>query len=539
VSLPNGNRTGGTAKKSRTTVKLLNLLLAAVIVFLSLSLLGNSMTKELGRDEHVYCTAGYLTAQGKLIYRDFSYITHPPYYPLLLALLYKATGTSYYLLVGRIFSVGCEVGILVCIVAVIRSILKNYPKFTAVFSICALLIYAMNPFVIYACGYAWNHSAVVLCVLFCLWLFTNMDLEKTNFRRLFIIGAVLTLAAFIRHTTALAYCVFAVTILSIAPKRLKKGKSTALPFIAGTLVFAIWPLFVIRKAPEAFFLDVIRIPALNVAFLRETGPVYDKLQLTKVALLGPAYIGLIILVIYLGVLRFILADKNSTSDKLKERLFAAVAAVFAVIVFIPPMMWVQYWALPVAFIVAALAQPLNHLCNAAARDTRRKPYTVIAAILLVAATGACLYEALPSAIVNAVNAFNPDTWVPIRVHKISEDIHRKAVAGGPVLTLSPLYAIEGGSEIYPEFSAGPFVYRIADRLSDSQKDIVHGAGAAELKKLIESNPPSAVILGTEPKLLEEPILKQVAGADWRREDYGENLPVIYFRKVADEPPAAR
>jgi hypothetical protein len=489
----------------RTTEKLLNLLLAIVIVFLSVSMLGNSMTKELGRDENVYCTAGYLTEQGKLIYRDFSYITHPPYYPLLLAMIYKAADTSYYLLAGRILSVICEVSILICIVAIIKSALKSYPKFAAVFSICALLIYAMNPFVIYAGGYAWNHSVVVLCVLFCLLLFTNMDPEKMNFKRLFIIGAILTLAAFIRHTTALVYCVFAVTLLLMAPGRLRKGKATALPFLAGSVVLAAWPLIVISKAPEAFFLDIVRIPALNVAYLRETGIMYNKLYLTKIALLDPSYIGLIILVIYIVVLRFVPADNPSTSDKRNERLFAAVAAVFIVIVFIPPMMWIQYWALPVAFIIVAIAQPLNYLCNAVVKDPRKKRYLAAATILLFIAVG-------------------------MRVHKISVDIHSKIVAGGPVLTLSPLYAIEGGSSIYPEFSAGPFVYRIADKLSESQRRIVHAVGPDELKKLVESNPPSAVILGTEPKQVEEPILEQVVQPDWLKETYGENGPVVYFRQ---------
>jgi len=530
VSLPNGSKTDKTKKENRTVTKLLNLILASVIVFLSLSLLGNSMTKELGRDEQVYCTAGYLTAQSKLIYRDFSYITHPPYYPLLLALLYKVTGTSYYLLASRVLSVVFEFGILLCIVAIIRSTLKRYPKFTAIFSLCGLLIYAMNPFVTYAGGYAWNHSIVVLCVLFCLWLFIKMDPKKTSFRRLLIIGAILTLAAFIRHTTALVYCVFAVTIMFMAPGRLRKGKATALPFIAGSVVLAAWPLIVISKAPEAFFLNIVRIPALNAVYLRETGIMYNKLYLTKIALLSPSYIGLIILVIYLVVLRFLPADESSTSDKRKSRLFASVAVVFAVIVFIPPMMWIQYWALPVAFIVVAMAHPLNQLCNSAAKDSRKKSYLTAAMVLLFIAAGACLYDGLPSAIFNVINVSNPDTWVPLRVHKISEDIHSKAVSDGPVLTLSPLYAIEGGGEIYPEFSAGPFVYRIADRLSESQRRIVHAVGPAELKKLIESRPPSAVILGTETKQLEEPIFEQAVQPDWLRKSYGENGPVVYFRQ---------
>jgi hypothetical protein len=528
VSLLNGSQTG--SNENQSAGKPLNLLLAAIIVFLSVSMLGNSMTKELGRDENVYCTAGYLTEQGELIYRDFSYITHPPYYPLILALLYKVTGTNYYLLAGRISSVVCEIGILICIVSIIRRTLKSYPKFATVFSICAILIYAMNPFVTYAGGYAWNHSVVVLCVLFCLRLFINMNPEKMNFGRLFVIGAILTLAAFIRHTTALVYCVFAVTLLFMAPDRLRKGKPTALPFIAGSLVFAAWPLIVISKAPEAFFLDIIRLPALNATYLRETGIMYNKLYLTKIALFSPSYIGLIILVIYFVILRFVSTGKPLTSDKRNERLFTVVAAVFVVTVFIPPMMWIQYWALPVAFIIVALAHPLNHLCNAAIKDTRKKRYLTAATVLLFIAVGVGLYEGLPSAIVNVANVFKPDTWVPLRVHKISEDIHSKILTGGPVLTLSPLYAIEGGSEIYTELSTGPFVYRIADRLSESQKRIVHAAGPDELKKLVESKPPSAVILNTETKQLEEPIFEQVVQPDWQKENYGENGPVVYFRR---------
>lgn len=528
MSLPNGSRTE--SKEYQTAAKIHNLLLAAVIIFLSISLLGNSMAKELGRDENVYCTSGYLIAQGKLIYRDFSYISHPPYYPLILALLYRVMGTSHYLLMGRLSSVVCEIGILLCIIAIIKSTLKNHPKFATLFSVCAVLMYVMNPFVIDAGGYAWNHSVVVLCVLFCLWLFTNMDAEKINFRRLFAIGAILTFAVFVRHTTGLVYCVFALMIMLIAPGRLRKGKATALPFIIGSLVLAAWPLIVISKSPEAFVMDIVKIPALNAAYLRETGIMYNKLYLTKVALLSPSYISLIILAVYLLIFRLVSTEKPSRSDKQKMRLFISIAAVFALIVFIPPMMWVQYWALPVAFIVVAMAQPLNHLCNITVKDSLKKRYLTTATVLLFIAVGVALYEGLPSAIVSVINAFNRNTWVPLRVHKVSEDIHSKLLTDGPVLTLSPLYAIEGGSEIYPEFSTGPFVYRIADKLSESQRRIVHAVGPDGLKSLVKSRPASAVILNTETKQLEESIIEQVVQPDWSREVYGEDGPVVYFRK---------
>ena len=59
-----------------------------VLVVLSAAMVANAMTKELGRDEQMYCTAGVLLARGKLIYRDFAYPSQLPYHPLLLAGLF-------------------------------------------------------------------------------------------------------------------------------------------------------------------------------------------------------------------------------------------------------------------------------------------------------------------------------------------------------------------------------------------------------------------------------------------------------------------
>jgi len=174
VNSLNGNK--------ETLAVVLNITLAAVIVFLSLLLFANSMTKNLGHDEHMYCTAGYLTARGELIYRDFSYVAQLPWHPLVLAAVYKFTGTTHYLLFGRLLSVVCEIGILICIAGICKSVLRRFSVWSAVFALAGVIIYAMNPFVIYASGYAWNHSMVILCVLGSLWLFLSMDFAMLNFR---------------------------------------------------------------------------------------------------------------------------------------------------------------------------------------------------------------------------------------------------------------------------------------------------------------------------------------------------------------------
>ncbi|MFA5422458.1 MAG: hypothetical protein WC374_01190 [Phycisphaerae bacterium] len=525
MSLQNG-------KKNDTAV-LLNAAIICVIVLLGIFFFANAMTKELGHDEHMYCTAGFLTAQGKLIYRDFSYVAQLPYHPLVLAAIYKTSGKSYYLLAGRVFSVACEIGILICIAGISRSVLKEYPKTAAGFAIAAMLLYSMNPFVIYASGFAWNHSMVILCVLICLWLYTNFDIEKTSFWRLFSMGAILTLATFTRPTTALIYAVFAVAILLAAPARLKKSKATALPFMLGTFAAAIWPIAVMIKAPEALVLNVIRIPALNATFLREAGWIFDKTQLTITALLNPAYVVLIILLGYVAFNDFLLKRFVPISGNPKKRLFYSMAAAFIVIAFIPPTMWLQYWAAPAAFIIVSLAYPLKTLCDAASANVRTEKRLVIAIILMVTAALLSIYVSSPSI---AFDVINSDNWIPLSIHKISKDINKKIVADGPILTLSPLYAIEGGGDIYPQFSAGPFVYRIADKLSAEQKNFVHAAGTFDLPQIFDSNPPAAVIIGDEPQSLEDPIFEQVTKTplEWEKKIYTETGPVVYFRNRANE-----
>ena len=121
--------------KKEKLSKIIYIFLLVVIVGLSFLIFANSMTKDLGHDEHMYCTAGYLIARGELIYRDFSYVAQMPLHPLLLGLLYKIIGTDYYLLTGRLLSVVFEVGILICIIGICKHILKQFPVYSVVFAI--------------------------------------------------------------------------------------------------------------------------------------------------------------------------------------------------------------------------------------------------------------------------------------------------------------------------------------------------------------------------------------------------------------------
>ena len=190
---------------------------------LAAALLANSMTKDVGRDEQMYCTAGVLLGQGQMIYRDFSYPSQLPYHPLLLAALYRGLGTTHYLLVGRLVSVVSDILVMIFILLIYRSIFGRYRREGLLFGLAAAVLYVFNPLVDYAAGYAWNHDVVILCVVASLWLFVTTDFQsKSHLWRIGAMGALLTIATFMRVTTALVELLFLAAVLFAAGGSLRQ-----------------------------------------------------------------------------------------------------------------------------------------------------------------------------------------------------------------------------------------------------------------------------------------------------------------------------
>jgi hypothetical protein len=121
----------------------------------------------------------------------------------------------------------------------------------------------------------------------------------------------------------------------------------------------------------------------------------------------------------------------------------------------------------------------------------------------------------------------PERWTPVEFHQLSVKIGAGLREPGPVLTLGPLHALEGGRDIYRELSCGSVVYRIADRLSMQERQITHTVGPETLPELVRAHPPAGIIVGVEPSyfaFLEEPLRKLVP-PDWVRDTYGDTLQV--------------
>jgi hypothetical protein len=496
------------------------------VAVLAAALLANSMTKEVSRDEQMYCTAGVLLGQGQMIYRDFSYPSQLPYHPLLLAALYRGLGTAHYLLVGRLVSVLCDVLVVIFILLIYRSIFGREWRAGLLAGLAAAVLYVFNPLVDYAAGYAWNHDVVILCVVVSLWLFVTTDFQKrSRFWRMGAIGALLTLATCMRVTTVLIELLFWAAVLVVAGGSVRNRLRAALPFCGAALILALWPLWVIAQAPRAFWLNLVQIPTLYGRWLHEIGKTFAKAALTVDALTQPGYLVLLALGIYFIVVVWREKSKLDRTERQKAVVTALLPLLFFVIAYIPPTMWHQYLAMPVPFLALAMVYPLVALRRHAEESRDRRWYRLTCGLLGAAAIVGVLAYSVP--LQRCVFLAVPERWIPIGFHRIAVKIGSGLNEPGPVLTLGPLRALEGGRNIYPELSCGSVVYRVADRMSAQERQIAHAVGPETLPELVRAHPPAGVIVGIEPSyfaFLEEPLRKLVP-PDYLRDTYGDTLEV--------------
>jgi len=495
-----------------------------VLLILTAVLLANSMTKPVSRDEHMYCTAGVLLARGQAIYRDFAYPSQLPYHPLLLAALYRVSGTSHYLLVGRLVSVFCEILILVSIVGIYRSLFGARRPVGLLLGAAGAVLYVFNPLVDYAAGYAWNHDLVILCVLVSFWILITTDFDrKPSGPRLALIGGLLALATCTRVTTVLVALFFVGVILVRTKGRVQQRMRAVLPFIGAGLVVSSWPIWVAMQAGDAFWLNLMRIPSLYGQWLHQIGIVHSKVALTIAAFTEPGYLvlwGLVGYSVWIAVRRWSVLKREQRMTLVAAAL---LPALFFLIAYIPPTMWRQYLAIPVPFIIVALAPPLAALHSES--DKGKAPHSTRLATIVIGCCVAVTVLSNAPALVRSIAALAPEYWTPVASHRACRELLRDTDASRPVLTLGPLYALEAGCDIYPELASGSIIYRAANLMSTEERALASTVGPEELADLVQARPPAAVILGVEPSyfaFLEEPLEKLIPSG-WRRDVSEEGL----------------
>jgi hypothetical protein len=504
---------------------------AAVLLLFALVFVlvwGLNMRRGLNHDEHQFVASAALIARdGLLPYRDFPYF-HVPTLSFIYAALFGAT--DYLLLAARAFSIVCSWLTLALIFAAAVAWLRQ-PSLALRLGIgaAAVLLLMTTPSFLHASGRAWNHDFPILltlaaAVLHVTWLKRAQHARTDPSQHAHAVspapalavppavapsaatrrapaapplwwlvaeGALLGLAASARLTFALATAAFVLSIFFVLPWRTRQAWWAVALFVAGALIGALPAFYMFAVAPAAFIFGNFTYAQLNTAFYREAAAAgaAQGLAMTLGAKLlktlehvvtEPGNLLLFLLTV------FALWRARRHLRRAPELIFLLLLLLcFLVGAYAPTPLQQQY---------IYLLFPLALLIFLAALAYDARPQ--LGAGLLAAAALISAVLAAPRYGEGLAVAFDPAEWFPLKVHARGE-YAADLVGRHPILTLGPIYPLEGRAPIYPEFVTGPLAWRVAPLLSAEERRGLGIVGLEELAADLATQPPRAILAGLD------------------------------------------
>lgn len=462
-----------------------------VFLFLTLALLNTIRVgfRALDHDENLYIAAAWLLSKGYLPYKDFNF-GHPPLQPLLMSIIMKFV--SYKLLAFRI----TNSFLASAAITIMAYYLFNFGKhkqlninLSFLFSICFALLFFFSTNFIYTSGVSWHHD--LLLFLFTLSL---IFFFKRNF---FWSGIFLGLSVSTRLTSLFIFFGF---IFWLFWQKREKLFSFLFGFIVGCL-----PLFVF------FILSPIKFITLNIkraeaieAYLyfinkwHKVASIGGKLHRFKKAIIEPTVLpALIILLIFLLML-----VRNKKSN-LEIKIIGLLCPFTIISIFAPPPLWPQY-LYPLIFLVFLLFTfSLIELASSYSNYSPKKSLLILCILCILLVSINLYYNS--SKYYRSIQYFfkNPQSSLYIKVHTIGMNL-AKISPPGKILTLCPLFPIEGDRFIYLYLADGPFSWRNSLVLKNPEK---YGLlSPQKFLSYLNIDRPGGIFLGCEPSFLEKPFL---------------------------------
>lgn len=487
---------------------------------LAVFLFGTAM-KGFDHDENVYCSAGALIASGKVMYRDFAYL-QMPLLPVIYAFLFTIFKTTNYLLAGRVFSVTCSILATFLVLVAFLRVFHHQRIYGLMMGVSAAILYSFNPVIQYAGRFAWNYSFPILCIILAYLILTGLDFSKSfKARWLFLAGLLTGAAVFTRLTFAFAGLIVFIVLAFFTPVPVSHGnrfKKLLLPFFAGAAVPSALPIYYFFRAPDSFIFDTIRyfiitggqnwMPGWKAAISFK-----EKLLVAVNIFTSPSYLASLILFLLSFILALIICRGRFWKNKPLVLSISLAASLFIAAFVITPVQ-VQYFAAPVPFVFMSIIYAVYGSISAVNRESIKKVILCISAGLFILSAAQSLYN--KETFENIALAFSRENWVPTKAYVISQKISEIVGPDKTILTLAPIFALEGGDRIYPELSTGPFIFRYSRFLSDDQLRIAVGTGPGSLPPLLQKKPADAVLVGFENIYLEKPLIEYAEMSGWQK-----------------------
>lgn len=479
-------------------------ILSMVITFfvcIFLILLSRSVQKGYNHDEHQFVASGKVLADKSLLpYRDYPYFQMPNLV-FVYASIFKFF--DHILLGARVFNVVCEVLTFGLIFGVAFSIFPqgDYPS-RWLLAAGSVIILLSNPLFMRVSGRAWNHALPILLTLLAFVFHCHGSRQEPRKRWLFLSGVSLGLAVGTRITFAPAVPAFFGVIFSFPNVADRRTRHDLILWFTVGLFLALLPsLVTFMIAPKQFAFG-------NIGFRLLDMTIREKMGYQRAMTLAGKVVYFMDLIrnknSFLPVLAFIVFvfSRNVRAKTLYsfELMFVLILIPCLFIgCFVPTPSNPQYFYAPVPFLVLGTVYAI---ASFGGQGEKLKWRIQLFALLIAASAIYGLYNYRHLQIANLVS---PDEWFPIRVHRIGVKI-KSIIGGGKVLTLAPLFPLEGGVEIYEEFVTGPFAWRPAPLIPRNERKVLRVIAYVDLDEFLRTQPPRAILVGFESEL-EWPFVK--------------------------------
>jgi hypothetical protein len=467
---------------------------AVVLVF------AMSMHKDLDPDESPFIASGaILSRHGTLPYRDYHY-NHMPAEVMVYALLFKAT--SHLLLAARAFQSVCGAGTATVLFAVALGAFATFgTQVRVLMAWVAGLAMLCNPLFTRTAGICWNHDfPLLMSLLGFLCLCRGLRAKAHVWAWTFCAGLLLAIAITSRLTFAPITAGFVLLLCAYPGLTVSRRLGLLLIFTMGMALASLPSAWVWAQSPGNAFFGNFLYPHLNTRVHSmqpdeqqrpyTLAPIilfYFKMWFTLPGngILTIAFILLVATTLRLG---------GSGANRLDSEL-VAIAVIVALLLaagVMPAPPYPQYFYAPTPFMILGVV-----LCLA---RPRRRPIPAWAMLSLVAGLVLTVAFAIPAYRGIAWLPL-PNKWVPMVIHAGGVEVAEHAGAG-TILTLEPVYPLEGGLDIDPRFTTGRFGFRAAELLSAWQRAQYLMPAPQDIPRLFEQHPPRGVLVvkGTGGKL---------------------------------------
>lgn len=481
-----------TARKFRAGMAVAALFAILLLLFV------RALARDLNHDEEQFIAPAVLLLRaGLLPYRDYPCF-HSPDLIYVFAAIFSTT--SHFLLAARCFNASCAALLLLLLFAFTVRRFRAGPEVGWLVGLGFVLILSLNPFFRFTAGLAWNHDLPVLATVTAFLAFLGAGKGGRPWLWLAVCGGCVGLAIGTRLSFAPLVAPFALATL-LFPLRGRKrifGLSIFGSGVAAALLPVAW---IFWAAPRQFIFDNFTYNStINLLYRQSTMPhkiaFWNQLICPfQFFLSSPADILLIAGFIFFAVRPWWRSGWSGWRNDREISVLLLLLPFLFIGSWAPTPSYPQYYYPFVPFFL------LGNIIGLA-RERPLRPRTLW---LLSLAVIVSLLETIPS-LPNPKGLLQPSTWPVFAAHEKAEAI-ATLVPRGRVLTLAPLFPLEGGRQIYEGFATGPFAWRTASFVAPRSRAALGFVAPVDLDRFLATDPPAAILTGFERSEFEGPFLK--------------------------------